>query len=246
MANLYQISDKLMSIFNNVEANDGEITEEELKELEITKDQLDEKLTQYKRAILNWQSDVVSCKEEEKRIKENRIIKEHRIERLKNYMLDAVVQFGYDGKGKNKYYDLADGKIYTRGTDEVLFNEDRIDKLIKLCYELATDENYVNDGTSILEKINNLKNTYYENMEDYTEDDLKYLSFKFEDTISINDIFAKYLPIIKTIFKEYNYSIPMQLISNNTPKLLIKPLLNNNTINMTTANINHNTSLIIK
>ena len=246
MANLYQISDKLMSIFNNVESNDGEITEEELKELEITKDQLDEKLTQYKRAILNWQSDVVSCKEEEKRIKENRIIKEHRIERLKNYMLDAVVQFGCDGKGKNKYYDLPDGKIYTRGTDEVLFNEDRIDKLIKLCYELATDENYVDDGTSILEKINNLKNTYYENMEDYTEDDFKYLSFKFEDNISINDIFTKYLPIIKTIFKEYNYSIPMQLISNNTPKLLIKPLLNNNTINMTTANINHNTSLIIK
>ncbi|WP_291625626.1 siphovirus Gp157 family protein [Clostridium sp.] len=246
MANLYQISDKLMSIFNNVEANDGEITEEELKELEITKDQLDEKLTQYKRAILNWQSDVVSCKEEEKRIKENRIIKEHRIERLKNYMLDAVVQFGCDGKGKNKYYDLADGKIYTRGTDEVLFNEDRINKLIKLCYELATDENYVYDETNILEKINNLKNTYYEYIEDYTEDDLKYLSFTFEDYITINDIFTKYLPIIKTIFKESDYSIPIDLISNSTSKLLIKPLLNNNTINMTTARINHNTSLIIK
>lgn len=244
MANLYEISDKLLSIFNNIENNEGEVTEEELAELEITKEQLDEKLKQYKKAILNWESDVVSCKEEEKRIKENRIIKEHRIERLKNYMLDAIVKFGYDGKSKNKYYDLPDGKLYTRNTDEVIYNEDRINILINICYELI--ENYTDDGRSVLEKINELKKLHYDYMDDYTEDDLQYLSFKFEDTISINDIFTKYISVIKAIKEETDYNIPLGLISNNPRKISIKPLLSNNTINMTTANIKHNTSLTIK
>lgn len=244
MANLYQISDKLLSIFNNIENNEGEVTEEELAELEITKEQLDEKLKQYKKAILNWESDVVSCKEEEKRIKENRIIKEHRIERLKNYMLDAIIKFGYDGKSKNKYYDLPDGKLYTRNTDEVIYNEDRINILINICYELI--ENYTDDGRSVLEKINELKKLHYDYMDDYTEDDLQYLSFKFEDTISINDIFTKYISVIKAIKEETDYNIPLGLISNNPRKISIKPLLSNNAINMTTANIKHNTSLTIK
>lgn len=244
MANLYEISDKLLSIFNNIENNEGEVTEEELAELEITKEQLDEKLKQYKKAILNWESDVVSCKEEEKRIKENRIIKEHRIERLKNYMLDAIVKFGYDGKSKNKYYDLPDGKLYTRNTDEVIYNEDRINILINICYELI--ENYTDDGRSVLEKINELKKLHYDYMDDYTEDDLQYLSFKFEDTISINDIFTKYISVIKAIKEETDYNIPLGLISNNPRKISIKPLLCNNAINMTTANIKHNTSLTIK
>lgn len=244
MANLYEISDKLLSIFNNIENNEGEVTEEELAELEITKEQLDEKLKQYKKAILNWESDVVSCKEEEKRIKENRIIKEHRIERLKNYMLDAIVKFGYDGKSKNKYYDLPDGKLYTRNTDEVIYNEDRINILINICYELI--ENYTDDGRSVLEKINELKKLHYDYIDDYTEDDLQYLSFKFEDTISINDIFTKYISVIKAIKEETDYNIPLGLISNNPRKISIKPLLCNNAINMTTANIKHNTSLTIK
>ena len=102
MNSLYQISDELLSIFANIEANEGEVTEEELLALEIKQEELNEKLSSYKKAIRCWESDIDACKQEEKRIKAARQVKENRIDKLKDRMLGAVLQFGYEGKANKK------------------------------------------------------------------------------------------------------------------------------------------------
>ena len=116
MQSLYEISDELLSIFNEIENNDGEVNEEQLQALEIAQENLQEKLASYKRAIRCWESDINACKEEEKRIKTARQVKENRIDKLKDRMLGAILQFGYEGKpnkkGKtNHFYELPDGRI---------------------------------------------------------------------------------------------------------------------------------------
>ena len=77
--NLYEISNKILGIFANAEANDGEITDEEYADLEIAEEELSQKLADYKKAIRVWEGDINSCKEEEKRIKAARQVKENRI-----------------------------------------------------------------------------------------------------------------------------------------------------------------------
>ena len=148
MNNLYTISEELLSIFNEIENNDGEVTEEQLEALEITQEQLQEKLTSYKRAIRCWEADIDACKQEEKRIKSARSVKENRINRLKDRMLFAVKQFGYDGKpnkeGKtNKFYELSDGRIFTKTTESVEINENRNAILINLLIDGPKNENLI-------------------------------------------------------------------------------------------------------
>ena len=127
MQSLYQISDELLSIFNEIESNDGEINEEQLQALEIAQENLQEKLSSYKKAIRCWETDIDACKQEEKRIKAARQVKENRIDKLKDRMLFAIQQFGYEGKpnknGKtNRFYELSDGRIFTKTTESIEIN----------------------------------------------------------------------------------------------------------------------------
>ena len=145
MQSLYQISDELLSIFNEIESNDGEVNEEQLQALEIAQENLQEKLSSYKKAIRCWEADINACKEEEKRIKTARQVKENRIDKLKDRMLGAVLQFGYESKpnkkGKtNHFYELSDGRIFTKTTENTEINENRINILINLLIEICEDD----------------------------------------------------------------------------------------------------------
>ena len=51
MSSLYKISEKLQEIFEELEEQGGEFTEEQLKELEITEEELKEKVDNYVKVI---------------------------------------------------------------------------------------------------------------------------------------------------------------------------------------------------
>jgi len=129
MGSLYNISEDLFRLFDEIEENGGEITEEQEELLNIKQDELKAKLDNYQKAVSSWQGDVASCKEEEKRIKATRARYEHRIEFLKSAMLHAVQQFGEHGK-TNMFIELPTCRLSTRASNSVEVNEERVKILI--------------------------------------------------------------------------------------------------------------------
>ena len=61
---LYEISDELQQIINNIEENGGGIYEFTLEALEIKKEELENKVENYCHAITMVNSDVDCCKNE--------------------------------------------------------------------------------------------------------------------------------------------------------------------------------------
>lgn len=253
MNSLYQISEDILATFNEIEANEGEVTEEQLEFLEIKQEELQEKLTSYKKAIRVWDADIEACKAEEKRIKTARQIKENRIDRLKDRMLQAVLTFGYDGKankkGKtNKFYELTDGRLFTKTIESVEIEENRNAILINLLIEICKDDievfPYENEEfyEFILNKINEKLHLYYEGLEDFTIKDLQICVLNYTVEINIKDLITKYSDRIK----EYNeLTIPFLGLSNITPKSILKLALQNDE-QLTIAKLKETESLTIK
>ena len=253
MNSLYQISEDILATFNEIEANEGEVTEEQLAFLEIKQEELQEKLTSYKKAIRVWDADIEACKAEEKRLKTARQIKENRIDRLKDRMLQAVLTFGYDGKankkGKtNKFYELTDGRLFTKTIEGTELNENRINILINLLIEVCKEniEVFPNDEEEfyefILNNINEKLHQYYEGNQDFTIDDLKISVFNYSVEINIKDLILKYSENIKE-YDELN--IPFLGLSFITPKNILKLALDVDT-DLTIAKIKETQSITIK
>lgn len=253
MSSLYQISEDILATFNEIEANEGEVTEEQLEFLEIKQEELQEKLTSYKKAIRVWDADIEACKAEEKRIKAARQVKENRIDKLKDRMLQAVLTFGYEGKankkGKtNRYYELTDGRIFTKTTEGTELNENRINILINLLIEICKEDteslpiNQEELYLCILNKINEKLHLYYENQEDFTIDDLNLSVFSYSVEINLKDLIRKYS---FNIADYDNMGISFLGLSFVTPKPMLKLALDAGN-ELTIAKIKETQSITIK
>lgn len=253
MSSLYQISEDLLNIFANIEENEGEITEEELLALEIKQEELNEKLASYKKAIRVWNADIDACKAEEKRLKDARSVKENRINKLKDRMLNAVLTFGYEGKpnakGKsNHYYELPDGRMYTRTTESVELDENRL-IILKNLIPVVCSESYKLDIignplclNQILELINEQLHIYYEGVPDFTITDLNNIRFDYKDYVDITDLILSYSGKLK------NKGIDVLTcgVDISTDKQQLRLVLNNPDKNLTIAKLKETQSLTIK
>lgn len=253
MSSLYQISEDLLNIFANIEENEGEVTEEELLALEIKQEELNEKLSSYKKAIRVWNADIDACKAEEKRLKDARSVKENRINKLKDRMLNAVITFGYEGKpnakGKsNHYYELPDGRMYTRTTESVELDENRL-IILKNLIPAVCSESYKLDIignplclNQILELINEQLHTYYEGVPDFTITDLNNIRFDYKDYVDITDLILSYSGKLK------NKGIDVLTcgVDISTDKQQLKLVLNDPDKDLTIAKLKETQSLTIK
>lgn len=91
MANLYEISNDILCIFDKVEQAEGEITDEQYDELCIKQEELKEKLDSYVKAIKVWQVDEQALKDEKKRFNDRQNVYKNRIERLKKQCLKLLL-----------------------------------------------------------------------------------------------------------------------------------------------------------
>lgn len=130
MSSLYNIEQNLLRLFDEIDEQEGEITDEQLEQLTISEDRLKEKLKQYQDAIIKWKADAEACKAEEKRIAQVRRKYDNRCERLKESMKEAVIRFGDDGKSGNKFIELYSSRLYTKDTPSVVVDEVRVQLLI--------------------------------------------------------------------------------------------------------------------
>lgn len=230
MSSLYNISNDILRIFNEVEQAEGEITDEQYNELCIKQEELKEKLDSYVKAIKVWQVDEQALKDEKKRFNDRQNVYKNRIERLKKAMLEAVINFGETDKN-NKFIELPNVRIFTKNTQSVEINEARINILIykfrDLIRELVqqgilyTGEDV--DLIGILDSINaQCIAEYGEDFSPFSISDLEYLTINISYSNTIGKLLRNNPDILNHIGKDmFNTEI-----TNGTSKDEIKNVIN--------------------
>ena len=203
MSSLYSIQEDILRIFNDVESNEGEITDEQYNALCIKQDELKSKLESYVKAIKSWEVDEKALKDEKKRFNDRQNIYKNRIERLKKAALDAVLMFGEHGK-TNMFIELPNFRVFTKASKSIEVDEQRINIFIKAF------ESYIRelvdagilyagkdvDLQGILDVINaNVIAEQGENFEPYTINDLISLKLNISQTASVYDLFKSGLAL---------------------------------------------------
>lgn len=220
MSSLYRISKDILDVFDNIENQDGEITEGQEKFLEIKQGELKEKLGDYYKAILGWKQDIVACKEEINRIKVIQKRYDKRIERLSSAMIDAVDNFGNEYKGK-KFIELPTVKISIRNSYSTEINEERIDYLVSVLksYLRALHKNgmiYTGDDVDIQIVLDNINDYVKQDKGDtytpFTLSDLKTLRVEISTDYTIDELFKNGEYVIPQIVK-YPYKTQFKCVT---------------------------------
>lgn len=214
MSSIFQIEQDLLRIFQIIEDNDGEITDELYEEMLITEENLKKKLKGYHAMVQRWEAEAATCKAEIKRLQNMAKSKETRVEKLKNIMLDAVEKFGQDGK-TNKFIELDTVRLSTRASTSVNIDEKRtkifIDEFERYSRELVEQGILENsqevDLVGILAAMNaNIKAEQGENYEEYSLADLTNIKLSFNTTLEISDLLKTSTDVLKSYTNNRIYS----------------------------------------
>lgn len=254
MASLYNISSEILRIFENVENNEGEITDEEYNSLVIKQEELKTKLDCYVKAVKEFNASAAFCKTEKKAIDDRKKVYENRVLRLKKAMLDAVNNFGELGKN-NKFIELEFCRLYTKASTAVNVDEDRVNLFMthfeKFLREVVNgDVLYTGEDVDlqgILDVINtNIKAEQEYGFVPFTLNDLTTFKIGIKSTATIYELFRSH----KDAILEYAHNPFTSEISNETAKEDWKTIITvadeQGTAKPTMAELVKNESLIIK
>lgn len=253
MSSLYQISEDILSIFNDVENAEGEITDEQYDVLCIKQEELKTKLDAYVKAIRSWEVDEKALKDEKKRFNDRQNVFKNRIERLKNAALQAVLAFGEQGK-TNMFIELPNFRLFSRNSQAVEVDETRVrifmEEFERYIRELVNaDILYAGkdvDLQGILDCINaNVRAIHGEEFELYTINDLIAMKINISQTASIYDLFKSGIAL-NLYGKEPIYTNMENVTSKDDWKTIIDSSKVAGTSAPTIAKIVTNTSLQIK
>ena len=254
MSSLYQISEDILRIFNEVELNGGEITDDQYNALAIKQEELKTKLDAYVKAIKSWEVDEKALKEEKQKLNARQNVYKNRVQCLKQAALQAVLNFGEHGK-TNMFVELRSCRLFTRNSQSVVINEDRA----KLLQDLVTNFIYEIESNGvayygrdvdlegILSSINaNGKAEIGDDFIPFTIADLCNLKLTVSQTASIADLFKRG-DALHMIGDEFTYTNVERSIDANETKTYIKASKAHNELpKVTIADIVVNQSLQIK
>lgn len=249
MANIYQISQELLNIFDIIEENEGELTPELEEQLTITRESFNEKIKNYGNVIKMLQNDIAEIKNEKDRLNDLQKSKEKTIERLKTIMIEAIDLFGDSNKNGNKFVDYGTGKISIRSTQAVEIDEDSINTFVNRFITGLTwygiqnqlDKNII-DVTSLIDYANQKKN---EDEEEYnfTMEDMSTLDANVDLKLSIKELLStdKGFELAKALVKFGSFKVKAS--ANKTE---IKREAKENHVMPCYATLIDNKSIIIK
>lgn len=128
MSSLYNITVEYQLLVEQLEAQDGEFTEEQLELLEITKEQFKEKSEIYCKIIKELDSDIEFAQKEVERISKFISAKKSAQEKLEEKLRDALLVFGEKDSKKDLWrFEAGTFKLSTRKSEKVEINEEVID-----------------------------------------------------------------------------------------------------------------------
>lgn len=253
MASLYQISEDILRIFNDVESAEGEITDEQYDVLCIKQEELKEKLDSYVKAIKSWEVDEKALKDEKKRFNDRQNVYKNRIERLKAAALQAVLTFGEHGKS-NMFIELPNFRLFSRSSQSIEVDESRVrifmEEFERYVRELV-DAGILYAGKDvdlqgILDCINtNVRAIHGEDFEPFTINDLIAMKINVSQTASVYDLFKSGMAL-NLYGKEPLYTHMENVTSKDDWKTIIESSKIANTSAPTIAKVVTNQSLQIK
>lgn len=209
--NIYQIEQDLLAIFDEIEAQGGEITPEIEQQLVITQETFKEKIEDYTKVIKLLNNDIDSIKLEQKRLKDLADKKQKTIDNLKKIILNAINQFGNTKKSGVKYLDYGTGEVSIRTTTVVDVDTDLLDKLKDAIYNITEYNKTVNqldvedhiDINTIINVMNTSMNGF-DNPDIYeiTSDDLNNTNVELTVKLPVSDLInGKSYSVIREIAK---------------------------------------------
>lgn len=251
--NIYKIQENINRIFIEIEENAGEITEEQLEQLNINQENLRQKLSDYNKAIQVYKNYNESISNEIKRLQELKKTRTNRIEVLRNTMKNAVINFGTDGKSGNKIIELEDCKLFTKSTESVIENKERLDILryefIDYCRELYKNDLLITgddiDVQGLIDSINaKCIAERGENFIPFTIYDFICANIIFKFTVSLKNLIESNNYLLQAYYGlDYSTGVDMD-IDKNAVKYIVKDQNTNN--NITISNIEKNKVLCMK
>lgn len=128
--NIYDIADDYIAVIAEIENNDGEITEDLEKKLQIAEDELEEKLRAYRSVIKQNESFVDYNKDEIKRLRDRNKSFDNTKERLCKYIIPALHMFGNQTANGNFSVKYPDFSVSTRLSESVSLNPDKVQTLL--------------------------------------------------------------------------------------------------------------------
>lgn len=143
--NIFEISKELESVFDELEENGGELTEELEEKLSISQDEFRSKVNAYLFIIKHTESDIDCCDKEIKRLQSVKKSKQNTIDRLKNILVWAIDRFGDINKSGNKYVDLGTSKVTIKSSNKVIVNEKYADDIISSTFAELNEANYTKE-----------------------------------------------------------------------------------------------------
>ncbi len=231
MANIYQISQDLLTIFQELEENGGELTPELEEELNITQESLKDKIKSYVSVIHHYEDDLDAIKCETTRLTTLKKSKEKIIERLKTIVLKAVEDFGDENKNGVKSIDFGTGKVSTRKSEAVQLYDDNIEHIVAclndiLDLEAENNQLDVIDGINEEALIDRIASMPFEGANvgiSVSKDDLAHVSLQLVTGFPLTDVLnGKAWTVLRETIKNNPHFVLQSNVNKTTMKAELK------------------------
>lgn len=184
MANIYELSQELIQLFDYIEDNDGELTLEIEEKLTIAEDNLKDKIKSYSQVVKILQADILAIKAEKDRLNDLQKRKEATIDRLKSILLEAVNRFGSETKAGGKFIDFGIGKVSVRNSKVVEVDEEDINSFVN--HYIAGLQWYNMQNQLNKDIINPDELLRYANQFSDSEDEVRDLKYSMDDVAKLD------------------------------------------------------------
>ena len=223
--NIWQIQQDLLAVFDELEENGGELTEELEERLAIGQENFKSKVEGYVNVIKQIKSDIAAIDQESKRLADLKKSKNAVIERLTKVLCPAIERFGDVSKSGSAFVDYGTGKVTIRNTQKVELDDDKVDAITNefskaIAYEAMLGNASNREGFTYEEMIQRCKeHTEVDPIDGGTEN--------ASQEVTVNDIMATEVevsfkkPLCELMSAEDGYKIVKEIAS--TGNFVIKP-----------------------
>lgn len=198
--NIWQIQQELLSIFDELEENGGELTEELEQQLAISQEDFRSKVESYTNVIKSIKVDITAIDQETKRLSELKKSKTAVIDRLSKVIINAVELFGETTKNGGKFFDYGTGKVSIRNSQKVEIDNEKLECMANEYAKCIAFENMLGAASNrenitheeMIQRCQEHKttneNTVVDTPYDITKDDIDYSSFTISITAGMEDM----------------------------------------------------------
>ncbi len=223
MTNIFNIQNELLSILNEIEENEGELTLELEEKLNIKQNEFKDKIKSYSNVIKMLESDINLIKEEKNRLSELQKAKEKTIERIKKIIVYAIETFGDTTKSGNKFVDYGTGKISIKTTQAIEVEEESVTRFINRIItglKWYADNNQLTSNLLTTEDILSFVNTKSPEEE---ENGIEIDNFEIKDIERLNASIDLDVNLKELISTEEGIDLLKGLLEHNVFKIKAKP-----------------------